>query len=333
VAGVYQEDAVECLVTGQVFHDLTAMLAEHSETEWLGLLSGRVMEDSLGVYVVVTGAAMAEALDASRGHVRCSEAEFTEMVHRLNRKDPAGDLVGWWHSHLGSTGFSVTDLQEQSTWDNDHSIGLLATPGGPPDPRLVRVYRGPTARQMVFVGPRGSSEPRSEPTSLKALPTGAERLIPTTRAGAATTPTSKDAGRTDPSPSPPEPPGQTGRVRPSHATQVAAWIAIVLSSVAIGLALVAFSQSAADTPLIDPEVQPSDGADPQQGGAGNVEHEGSDPESGTDPPSPLESDPSAPDATLPTSTSAIPSSAPVGSGQGSVGWPPLSPAPDSRTGP
>lgn len=139
------DTGVACLVTGPVAACLSDALSQRPGIEWMGLLSGRVLQDSRGVYVVVTAAVAAETLDASSGHVHCDPDESWRMRRELHRIDPAGDPIGWWHSHTVRAGFSGTDRREQTNWTHPYSIGLLALPG---EPHPLLALRGPTGTLM-----------------------------------------------------------------------------------------------------------------------------------------------------------------------------------------
>ncbi len=128
--------------------DVARALSDSARRAWpneaAGLLAGRLFQDGEGSYLVVSGAAQAEA-EASAGHIRIDEQLVRPARQRLEAAHPTADVVGWWHSHIGHDRFSFTDEGEQRNWVLDHNIGVLVVVDGD---RWGRVYRGPDAREL-----------------------------------------------------------------------------------------------------------------------------------------------------------------------------------------
>ncbi|MFC4588240.1 Mov34/MPN/PAD-1 family protein [Sphaerisporangium corydalis] len=132
-----------------------AHIADPDETG--GLLTGRVLRDDDGVYVIVTGAVRAGDAAGGRGHFTLSAEQTTDLRLEAARRDPGADVIGWWHSHLEWSGYSGVDAKTQSMWTSPHHVGLLVFARGR---SWVQAYLGPDS---VLMSPRDRASPKTAP--------------------------------------------------------------------------------------------------------------------------------------------------------------------------
>ena len=121
----------------------------HAPDETGGLLLGRVFRDGEGPYVLVTSAVPPRAgeVDGTRSTIRITASGSDAMGKRGQSRDPAADVVGWFHTHPEYPAyFSSVDEEEQAHWPFALAVGLvisgLRAPGAPDE---YAVYVGPTS--------------------------------------------------------------------------------------------------------------------------------------------------------------------------------------------
>lgn len=117
--------------------------------ETIGLLAGRVWQDNKGEYAVVLAieGALKGEIDAGPSHVRISAAGNANVRNRLERAHVALDVIGWYHSHPSyPPEFSLVDIEEQTTWKDLNSIGIVYS--GLPGSESFGVYQGPDAEKL-----------------------------------------------------------------------------------------------------------------------------------------------------------------------------------------
>jgi proteasome lid subunit RPN8/RPN11 len=113
------------LVEPSAAHRLRRAAEQAWPHETGGLLAGRALRDADGAYVAVSGFVEAMPEAGSPGTFSLSPQETAELREVAFGHHPAADVVGWWHSHLGPSSYSDTDLATQSTWTQQESVGLL----------------------------------------------------------------------------------------------------------------------------------------------------------------------------------------------------------------
>jgi proteasome lid subunit RPN8/RPN11 len=98
--------------------------------ETMGLIAGRVCQDSCGLYAVVMAAEAAwrEEIKATPSDVYISSGGYTQLRNRLELVHPVLEILGWFHSHpLLPPTPSSEDLIEQRTWTDHNSISLIVS--------------------------------------------------------------------------------------------------------------------------------------------------------------------------------------------------------------
>jgi len=120
--------------------------------ETIGLLAGRAWHDDRGEYAVVVAmeGAQKNEIDAGPSHVRISAAGNARVRVRLEEAQIALDVIGWYHSHPRfPPEFSSTDFEEQTTWKDSNSIGIVYSGLPVSEPlRAFGVYQGPNAQKL-----------------------------------------------------------------------------------------------------------------------------------------------------------------------------------------
>ena len=149
-----------------------------------GLLSGRILRDSDGQYVLVSGAVQAEPSAGRSAAFEISPQATALLREEAHRAYPTADVVGWWHSHRVPSSYSQTDLNTQTIFTQPESVGLLVFARGEP---WAAAYMGPEAKKL------------GNPAALQA----AESARPDENGQAATNPRQDQPTRSIPDPPPP----------------------------------------------------------------------------------------------------------------------------------
>lgn len=171
-------DGFVVFVTDEAQATLRQKTQQRAPSEAFGLLMGRVFEDSQGCYVVVTGAVYATQLQSSASHVQLTAREMDELRSEARRLEPAGDFIGWTHSHSVPSPYSRTDESEQKTWVEPYNIGILTFMEGEP---WASVYRGPQSRRLSLneeVQPFFKSLTQKPQMSLPPFQRSNEEMVP-----------------------------------------------------------------------------------------------------------------------------------------------------------
>jgi len=111
------------------------------------LLSGRLLRNGGGAYVLVSGFIEAAAGSGRMARFEVSPQATARMREECARAHPTADVVGWWHSHLGPSHYSDIDVTSQSVWRQPQSVGLLVFAAGDP---WATVYLGPDSRHLGY---------------------------------------------------------------------------------------------------------------------------------------------------------------------------------------
>jgi hypothetical protein len=138
-----------------------------------GLVSGRMLRDGNGPYVLISGFVQAKPGSGRAVTFQISPQETDRLREESARSNPTADVVGWWHSHSRPGSYSHTDLNTQRMWMQPRSIGLLVFADGKP---WARAYLGPDAKDLGY-----PTAPRAR--SPKALPGGTAANPGTVRPG------------------------------------------------------------------------------------------------------------------------------------------------------
>src|SRR6185437_12277291 len=112
-----------------------------------GLLSGRTLRDGMGPYVLISGFVAAKPGAGNMATFHISPQEVAQLKNELARKDPTGDVVGWWHSHLRNSAYSQIDLTTQRMFVQPNSVGLLMFAACDP---WAKIYLGPDADDLGY---------------------------------------------------------------------------------------------------------------------------------------------------------------------------------------
>lgn len=165
---VFEDSESVVLVDPVTALALRTAAAEASPRETGGLLSGRLLRDAGGRYVLVAGHVEAPAGSGGAAAFNVSPQATARMREESARAYPTADVVGWWHSHLGPSHYSQTDLASQSVWKQPQSVGLLVFAAGEP---WATAYLGPDARHLGHPAP--ALLPQVRMPSLDRVPVGA----------------------------------------------------------------------------------------------------------------------------------------------------------------
>lgn len=130
-----------------------AVVRDAAPREAGGLLAGRVLQDAEGGYTLVEGAVVAPPQAGSAGRITMSPELTAGLRTQAATRYPACDVVGWWHSHTGVSGYSEVDRANQRAWRSPGHVGLLVF-GRDASPRAM-AYLGPqsVALDTVADGP------------------------------------------------------------------------------------------------------------------------------------------------------------------------------------
>lgn len=161
----------------------------HSPDETGGLLLGRAFRDADGRYVLVTSAEppRGREVEGSRAAVRITAAGSAAMERRAQTREPAAEVVGWFHTHPTYPAyFSGVDREEQAQWPFALSVGLVISGEHEADsPEEYAVFVGPRASPAAPVEMQNASASapvRPEPALSAAGARRRERL-PSARRG------------------------------------------------------------------------------------------------------------------------------------------------------
>jgi proteasome lid subunit RPN8/RPN11 len=166
-------------------NDHIVQVSQQSETEVVGLLMGRLENDTLIVEDSVTGEFQGE-----RNHVTLPANTIAKIADDILNHRIKGSIVGWYHSHTESgLAFSDTDVQTQLTLQQFSSLVIAmvvdAQTGDAAyfrvDPETEIPGRIPDANISLFEQPMGTqafeetTEQQVPSVSAEAPETTAER--------------------------------------------------------------------------------------------------------------------------------------------------------------
>jgi hypothetical protein len=157
---VFPAGSLHVYMNPKVAVDLRALAERARPQETGGLLSGRILRDDAGPYVVVTGMIEAPAGTGDLGRFELSAEGTEELRARLARRQPSADVIGWWHSHMRPSKYSPTDHRNQELWSHPHHLGLLVFAEGKP---WCLLYVGPDAHGPVAPSPAVAPTPKQPP--------------------------------------------------------------------------------------------------------------------------------------------------------------------------
>ena len=167
----------EAAIPEQVVARMLALGRAAAPLEWLGLVVGRVGDDARGRHVVVLGVVPDAGALAERHFVQSTVASESETREAARKMYPDGVVVGWVHGHVRhGAQYSPTDHENQATWRQEHSLGIVVDPW---DPRELAVYRGPRSELLMpacdhdvgaLVARRPAEDARPGPTAAPHAP-------------------------------------------------------------------------------------------------------------------------------------------------------------------
>jgi proteasome lid subunit RPN8/RPN11 len=140
-------DGFEALVSDTLIDRLCTLSHTAEPNEWIGILIGRVGEDSMGSYVIVDGVVLDTEAIATPGSVRSTVRGEQRVREIAAVAYPGSEVLGWAHSHYRcGTHFSPGDCENQSTWTAPYALGIVCDPR---TPERIGVYRGPDAERLT----------------------------------------------------------------------------------------------------------------------------------------------------------------------------------------
>lgn len=140
-------DGFEVAIPEHVIGRMIAWGRRAAPREWFALIVGRVHEDDRGRHVVVIGVVPDPEARAEHSFVETTpDSEFrTRTSARLLYPD--GVVCGWVHGHVRhGAQYSSTDRKTQTSWTQQHSLGIVVDPW---DPKEIAVYRGPDCEELA----------------------------------------------------------------------------------------------------------------------------------------------------------------------------------------
>ena len=169
-----------CFVRLRALRQMAAYGRAAGDRESIGRLGGRHCHDGRGPYVLVESATLTRNAHGTAGSIVADIAAQQTTKADFERQCRALDAVGWWHTHLPDVGlfFSETDRQNQATWADPNSIGIVLHPGL--EREGLKVFRGPNAEELARRDGRGSLrrllQANSDPGELTPDPAAAGLL-------------------------------------------------------------------------------------------------------------------------------------------------------------
>lgn len=159
--------ATAVIVSPDIASRLRAGAVREHPRETGGLLSGRVLRDSGGRYVIVSDFVQSAPGTGRAGAFVVSPPATAALRAEAARRQPTADVVGWWHSHARPSEYSDADRLTQEMWISPDCVGLLVFASGTP---WAHAYLGPQARRLTTLAwPATSREPRGRSRLRRAI--------------------------------------------------------------------------------------------------------------------------------------------------------------------
>jgi proteasome lid subunit RPN8/RPN11 len=159
--------ATTIVVAPEIVSRLRSAAVRERPRETGGLLSGRVLRDSGGRYVIVSDFVQAAPGTGRPGMFVMSPQATAALRAEAVRRQPTADVVGWWHSHAQPSEYSDADRLTQEMWIAPDCVGLLVFASGTP---WAHAYLGPQARRLTALAwPALSRAPRGRSWLRRAI--------------------------------------------------------------------------------------------------------------------------------------------------------------------
>lgn len=159
-------DGFEVSVPERLLKRAVAIGESNAPLEWIGQLVGTRYRDALGRHAVVE--AVVQDLAAKREpHFVTSTHDSEGRTKALAREQfPDAVVLGWIHGHVRhGVRYSRRDFENQATWTDPDSIGIVVDPWSPD---LLAVYRGPAGELLTLVARDGATEYAPAPSQVVA---------------------------------------------------------------------------------------------------------------------------------------------------------------------
>lgn len=170
-------DGFEAAIPEHLVERLPLWGKQAAPNECYALLVGRVFEDERGRHVVILGAVPDPDAEAEHSFVRTTPESEWKTRFAARQLYPDCIIIGWLHSHIRyGILYSGVDRQNQATWIEPHSIGIVVDPW---HPDLLSVYRGPGAERLTLVADTAPCAPATVPVTKapRASPHNLERVV------------------------------------------------------------------------------------------------------------------------------------------------------------
>jgi len=150
------QDGFGCCVNVDWLRTMAEWGQRAGRREVIGRLGGRHCTDSRGPYVLVERATLNQGAQCGVASVIADIAAQEEGRRAFERQCRARDCIGWWHSHPSGFDlfYSSTDRENQYTWSNPNSIGIVLNPSLKGEG--LKVFRGPASVELKLVNRRQS---------------------------------------------------------------------------------------------------------------------------------------------------------------------------------
>lgn len=142
------QDGFGCFVRSDAVLAMATWGDAAGRSEVIGRLGGRQCHDGQGTYVVVEQATLSHGAHGSAGYVM-ADIEAQQLLHDDFCKEcRVLDAIGWWHTHPNGLElfYSPDDRENQATWTDRNSIGIVLNPQIEGDG--LKVFRGPHSESL-----------------------------------------------------------------------------------------------------------------------------------------------------------------------------------------
>lgn len=116
-------------------------------TETGGLLAGHLGEDAAGPFASVEHVVEVEVERAGAAHVSWTGQAINEARAEIEKRPGNPKVIGWWHTHgVIDAFFSSTDREEQATYSDPRSLGLVVGRSG----ETIAGFHGPQSHPLAL---------------------------------------------------------------------------------------------------------------------------------------------------------------------------------------
>lgn len=140
-------EGFECFLRKREVARMASWGQEAGDREIIGRLAGRKCVDAQGEYVLIERAILNRGAKGSAAFV-VADVKSQEQLRRDLEEDGPWDSCGWWHTHPPRCAlfFSGEDRENQATWTDPNSIGIVLNPHL--EKEGLKLFRGPDCEEL-----------------------------------------------------------------------------------------------------------------------------------------------------------------------------------------